>query len=120
MKKSDSPYVAQMLECIANVRRYIGTMSYQEFLDDSKTQDAVLMQLQQMGEAAKRVSDETRTTVDVPWKKIAGFRDVIAHEYFDILLSLVWNNIVSELRAVEAPLAAYLHEHPLPDIEDRK
>ncbi len=113
MTKSDSPYIAQMLECIANIRQYVGTLTYEEFLDDSKTQDAVLMQLQQMGETAKRVSDVAKDKVDIPWQKIAGFRNVVVHEYYDILLSLVWNDVISKLGDVEVPLATYLKEHPL-------
>lgn len=118
MKKSDSPYIAQILESVATIRKYVGEQSYEEFLADGKTQDAVLMQLQQIGETAKRVSTKTKTEINVPWKKISGFRDVIAHEYYDILLSLVWNNIISELHAIEAPLAKYLKAHPLPEIEE--
>lgn len=113
MKKSDSPYIAQMLECIANIRQYVGTQSYEEFLDDSKTQDAVLMQLQQIGETSKRVSDAAKAEINIPWQKIAGFRNVVVHEYYDILLSLVWNDVISKLDAVELPLAGYLKEHPL-------
>ncbi len=107
-----------MLECISHIRQYVGTQRYEEFLEDSKTQDAVLMQLQQIGETAKRVSEEARAEIDLPWKKIAGFRDVVVHEYYEILLSLVWNDVISKLHETEAPLAKYLEEHPIPEIKN--
>ncbi len=116
--KSDSPYIAQMLECAAKIGRYVGEMSYEEFLKDEKTQSAVLMQLQQMGEMAKRVSEKTKTEVDVPWKKIAGFRDVVAHDYVDVDLENAWKIISLDLTQTEAPLVAYLKEHPLPEIKN--
>ncbi|MEK7515697.1 MAG: HepT-like ribonuclease domain-containing protein [Patescibacteria group bacterium] len=115
--KSDSPYIAQMLECATKARRYVGEMSYEEFLKDEKTQSAVLMQLQQMGEMAKRVSDATKEEVDVPWKKVAGFRDVVAHDYIDVDLENAWKIISLDLAKTEASLTAYLNQHPLPKEE---
>ena len=115
--KSDSPYIAQMLECAAKARRYVGEMSHDEFLKDEKTQSAVLMQLQQMGEMAKRVSDTTKKEVDVPWKKIAGFRDVVAHDYVDVDLENAWKILSLDLTKTESSLSAYLKEHPLPKEE---
>ena len=106
-----------MLECAAKVRRYVGEMSYEEFLQDAKTQSAVLMQLQQMGEMAKRVSEKTKTEVDVPWKKIAGFRDVVAHDYVDVDLENAWKISSLDLTKPESSLAAYLAQPPLPKEE---
>ena len=116
--KSDSPYVAQMLECAAKIRRYVGGMTYEEFLKDEKTQSAVLMQLQQIGEMAKRVSEKTKTEVDVPWKKIAGFRDVVAHDYIDIDLENAWKILSLDLTQTESALVAYLAQHPLPEAKN--
>ena len=115
--KSDSPYVAQMLECIAKIRRYIGTQNYEEFLKEDKTQSAVLMQLQQVGEMAKRISEKTKTEVNIPWRKIAGFRDVVAHEYIDVDLENAWKIISFDLADTESALNAYLSQHPLPKEE---
>ena len=112
--KSDSPYIAQMLECIAKIRDFIGAQTYSEFCEDGKPQSAVLMQLQQMGEMAKRVSDKTKKEIDIPWKKISGFRDVVAHEYIDVDLENAWKIVSLDLVTTEAPLATYLTEHPLP------
>jgi len=115
--KNDSAYIALMLQCIEKIRRYIGPMDYDAFCMDDKTQSAVFMQFEQLGEMSKRVSENAKSEIDIPWKKIAGFRDVIAHEYFDVALSMVWNTITSELAETEAPIATYLKKHPFPKEE---
>lgn len=69
-----------------------------QFRSDLKTQDAVLRNLETLGEAAKKLNSRTRAlSADTPWRDIAGFRDVIAHDYLEVDLDLVWNVIESEL-----------------------
>jgi uncharacterized protein with HEPN domain len=112
--KDDSPYIAQMLENISKIERFIGGVTFEAFEKDEQKQGAILMQLQQIGEMAKRVSVATQQGIDIPWAKIVGFRNIVAHEYYDIVLSLVWNTIVSDLPALKVSLAQYLTAHPLP------
>lgn len=115
--KNDSTYIALMVQCIEKIRRYIGSMDYNAFCTDDKTQSAVFMQFEQLGEMSKRVSENGKSEVEIPWKKISGFRDIIAHEYYDVALSMVWNTITTELSATADPLVKYLKEHPLPKEE---
>ena len=69
-----------------------------QFRGDLKTQDAVLRNLETLGEAAKKLDGQTRAlSSDTPWREIAGLRDVIAHDYLEVDLDLVWNVIESEL-----------------------
>lgn len=112
--KSSSPYIAQMLENIAKIRRFVGTMSIEEFRRDELVQSAVLMQLEQIGEMAKRVPEEARADTHIPWAQIAGMRNRIVHEYYNIDIENVWKIISEELARTEAPLAEYLKQHPLP------
>lgn len=106
-----------MVQCITKIRKYIGAIDYVAFEKDEKTQSAVFMQFEQLGEMSKRVSEKAKSEIHIPWKKIAGFRDVIVHEYYDVALSMVWNTMTSELADTEAPLVAYLAKHPLPKEE---
>lgn len=110
--KSDAPYIAQILENIWAIREFLGAATLEDFQKNRMMQSAVLMQLLQIGETAKHVSEKTCAAIAVPWKKMAGLRDVIVHEYYKVLLPLVWNSAISDLEALEAPLAAYLKEHP--------
>ena len=57
-----------------------------QFRSDLKTQDAVLRNLETLGEAAKKLDSQTRAlSTDTPWREIAGFRDVIAHDYLEVV-----------------------------------
>jgi uncharacterized protein with HEPN domain len=73
-------------------------MTYDEFLADLKTQDAVIRNLEIIGEAAKKVSRVLRTQYGhVPWKGMAGVRDRLIHDYFGVNLDIVWHIITTEL-----------------------
>ena len=86
-----------MLEAIERVLEYTDS-GERSFRADRKTQDAVLRNLETLGEAAKRVDEETRALApDTPWREITGLRDVLAHDYLEIDLDLVWNVVDSEL-----------------------
>lgn len=102
-----------MLDAIQRVLEYTDS-GERAFRTDHKTQDAVLRNLETLGEAAKRVDDETRALApDTPWREITGFRDVLAHDYLEIDLDLVWNVVDSELPSLRETLRALVEQlHP--------
>jgi uncharacterized protein with HEPN domain len=68
------------------------------FRTDLRTQDAIIRNLQVMGEAVKKVSVETRAAhPEIPWKDIAGMRDRIVHDYFGFSLDIVWDVVVNHV-----------------------
>jgi uncharacterized protein with HEPN domain len=75
-----------------------------KFLADPRTQDAVIRNLEILGEAAKGLSDDARAReVQIPWRQIAGMRDKLIHQYFGVSLELVWKTVEIEIpRLVEA------------------
>ena len=79
-------------------------MDLAQFKDDDKTQSAVILQLVVIGEMAKRISDETKNTIDLPWKEIAGFRDVAVHDYFSLDLEIVWQTVIDDIPVVKGSL----------------
>ena len=79
-----------------------------KFLMDGKTQSAVIMQLALIGEMAKRISDQTKLAVKVPWKEIAGFRDRAIHDYYQVDLQVVWDTIALDLEPLEKELRKHL------------
>lgn len=96
-----------MLEACGRITRYTDGMTRQQFLADHRTRDAVLHNLQVVGEAAKKVPAEIRDLHSmVDWRRIAGLRDVIAHAYFgldpDILWDIVSTKIPELRRAMES------------------
>lgn len=102
--KDDSVYLAHMRDAVAKIERFAAGMEEAEFRADEKTQSAVIMQLALIGELAKRVSAETRATIALPWKEIAGFRDNAIHDYFDVDLAIVWNTITSDIPELKKAL----------------
>lgn len=87
----DEAWVFDMLKASRRVRKYVAGMDFTRFSESNLNQDAVLRQLTILGEAAKRVSPQFRTDhPKIPWRKIAGFRDVVVHDYFAVDLPEVW------------------------------
>ncbi len=80
------------------ILRFIGNMEEADFQQDEKTQSAVLHQILIIGEATKRVSSEFREQhPDIPWKLMAGMRDVVIHAYDSVDLSQVWKTATVEV-----------------------
>jgi uncharacterized protein with HEPN domain len=90
-KRTDKEYLADILEAISRIESYLDPLDYKKFLKDTKTQDAVVRNLEIIGEASKRISEKLKVeTSEIPWKKMAGARDVLIHGYFGVNYDIVW------------------------------
>ena len=88
--KNDRVYIRHILDAIDKVDQYV-QVGYDDFMAHSHWQDAVIRQLEIVGEATKRLSEELRARYpDVPWPRIAGLRDVLIHDYMGVDLEAVW------------------------------
>lgn len=97
-ERSDSDFLSHIKEAVKRIAAYIGTMRSADFFVDIKTQDAVIRNLEIIGEATKNLSDEIRINhPEVPWKNLAGMRDRFIHQYFGVNLDIVWDVIREEL-----------------------
>jgi len=80
------------------ILRYISGFSYEQFLHDDKTYDAVIRNLEVIGEAVKNIPEEIRTRYpEIEWRKMAGLRDIVAHEYFGVSDEIVWDVIQNKI-----------------------
>ncbi|MBN1587839.1 MAG: DUF86 domain-containing protein [Candidatus Omnitrophica bacterium] len=102
MPSDDRSSVVDIITAIEQIAEFVGNMSKEEFLDDYKTQAAVLHELMIIGEAAKRLSEGFRRDhKSVPWKMIAGMRDKLIHEYDAADIEEVWNTLKQDLPALQ-------------------
>ena len=87
-------FLKDIRECSARVLEYAARMTREEFFDDRKTVDAVMRNLAIIGEAAKKIpSGVRRQYPDIPWKKMAGLRDIVVHDYFGVDEDIIWDVI---------------------------
>lgn len=97
-KRQDFELLCDIKEAVQRISTYIGELSYDEFIKDKKTQDAVVRSLEIIGEAAKNLSVELKKKRrDIPWRELAGLRDRLIHQYFGVNFDIVWRIIKQEL-----------------------
>ncbi len=97
-KRRDSDYLNDIREGIRRILTYTAELTYQQFMGDIKTQDAVVRNLEIIGEATKKLSIHIRKSYPkVPWKDMMGMRDKMIHHYFGINYEIVWTISKEEL-----------------------
>lgn len=97
----DAAPLLDMLKAARKVIEYATGLDESSFLASSRDQDAILRQLTIVGEAAKRVSEDFRSDhPEVPWRRVAGFRDVVVHDYFNVDVEEVWRIVQGDVPAL--------------------
>lgn len=92
MPRDFSVYLCDMLEAAEKVARFIEGMTKESLIADDRTYDAVIRNLEIIGEAAKRIPDDFRTAhAEIPWRRLAGLRDMLIHQYSGIDHDIVWD-----------------------------
>ncbi|HAM36398.1 MAG TPA: DUF86 domain-containing protein [Elusimicrobia bacterium] len=109
MPRDYKVYLEDMLEAIEHIRLYTSGFSLKRFVADRKTLDAVVRNLEVIGEAAKNVPpDVRRQHPKVEWRKMAGLRDILIHEYFGIDVEIVWDIIRHKIPPLRKQIRAIL------------
>lgn len=105
--KNDNLYIEYLLDSITKIQSFVNGINQAVFTNDQKTQSAVIMQLLLIGETVKKLSEDTKNKIDLPWRDIAGFRDVAIHNYFDVDLDIVWKTIVEDIPTLKEKLSEF-------------
>jgi len=95
-------YLKNIIESIGKIERYIDGFDEQKFQADDKTQDAVIRQLEIIGEAARLLPDEIKEeNPQVPWRDISGMRNHLVHRYFKVDIEEVWRTTQNDLEPLK-------------------
>ena len=106
--KDNTVYLHAALECIDLILEYTEGYNLEDFLDDRKTQDAVIRNLEIIGQTIKDygVDELAAKDPDIPWHKIASMRNILAHEYLGVDHMLLWETVGKHLGALRCGLEA--------------
>jgi uncharacterized protein with HEPN domain len=96
-------FLDDILEAVERIRRYTSEMDYETFKGDTRTQDAVVRNLEVIGEAARSLPDDVKARApEIEWRKIVGLRNILVHEYFGASLPIIWDVVVNKLDILRA------------------
>ena len=102
MPRDYKQYLEDIIESIGRIREYVAGLSRGTFAEDKKTQDAVLRNLQIIGDAVKILPDDVKAiSPKTEWKKISALRDLITHRYFGVDFEIIWDVIENKLDDLE-------------------
>ena len=97
-RRKDEHLLDDVIESITRIQNYTQGINYQGFREDIKTQDAVMRNIEIIGEAVRNLSSDLKdNNPTVPWKEISGTRDKLIHDYFGVNIDVVWGIIELDL-----------------------
>jgi len=109
MQRDDSVYIKHIRDAIFKIQSYTQKLSVAAFKKDSLSQDAVIRQIEIIGEATKRLSEKIRLeNKDVPWDDIAGMRDKLIHDYFGVDIEKVWLTVQNDIPFLKKQISRIL------------
>ena len=113
MPRDQRLYLDDILEAISNIREYLVGMDYESFVKDKKTRDAVVRNLEIIGEAAGRLPESFRSAApEIEWRKIVSLRNILAHQYFGLSLPIIWDVVQSKLQPLETSCLELMKQTP--------
>lgn len=109
MRKTDTVYLEDINEAITTIEKYVTRIDFQIFTNEQMRQDAVIRQLEIIGEAANKLSAEfSQTNLDFPLRQTISLRNFLIHGYDEINLDIVWKTVQENLPPLKHSIAKIL------------
>ena len=100
--KDDRPYIDHILQAITKIKKYTANLTLAKFENDELIQDAVIRNIEIIGEATKKLSKEFKKVhSDIPWRAMSVMRDKLVHEYVGVDFDVVWETIKEDIPILE-------------------
>ncbi len=110
MKKDPEVFLEHILESIELIENYTANKTISDFIKSVQFQDSIIRRIEIIGEAVKNLPDDVKNSYpEVPWKNIAGMRDVLIHEYFGIDLELTWQVVQKDIPDLKREIIRIRH-----------
>ena len=110
MSRDEVMYLQDIAESCDKILRFTAGLSQSDLIGDEKTYDAVIRNLEIIGEAAKHVGEDLRRQMaDIEWRKAAGLRDMLAHAYFGIDNDILWDVVQDKVPQLAKSARAFLN-----------
>ena len=111
MSRDENMFLQDILSSCAKILTYTEPLTLEKLLQDEKTYDAIVRNLEIIGEAAKHIPDQTKNKMpQIPWRNIAGMRDFITHVYFGIDNDILWDVIQNKLPLLQKTVQQFLNK----------
>jgi uncharacterized protein with HEPN domain len=111
MKKDPEVFLEHILESIELIENYTANKTISDFIKSVQFQDSIIRRIEIIGEAVKNLPDDVKNSYpEVPWKEIAGMRDVLIHEYFGIDLELTWQVVQKDIPDLKREIMRIRHD----------
>jgi len=112
MSRDEIIYLQDIAESCEKILRFTAGLSKSDLIGDEKTYDAVVRNLEIVGEAAKHICEELRRQLpDIEWRKAAGLRDMLAHAYFGIDDDILWDVVQNKVPRLANATRAFLNKN---------
>lgn len=111
MPRDYKAYLEDIVQAAQKINRYVSGLSVQTFSDDEKTVDAVVRNLEVIGEAVRNIPEDIRDKYPkIAWHRIAGLRNILIHEYFAISTKIIWDISTNKLPILEQQIKKILED----------